>query len=546
MIAPKRKRARFGLASLGAGMLLASAPAAAQPAAAQESAGDTLSRDLRSLSQNPRSLQALMGAGMSALQLGDAQAALTFFARAEEIDPRDGRIKMWIGSALVQLEQPRGALKFFGEAVSLGVPEMEVARDRGLVHDMMGDPRRAQADYRLALRRGPDPEATRRLALSLAISGEREKALQLLEEQLLVRDHAAARTRAFVLALTGDSAGANRAAREMMPGPQAAAMAPFLDRLPSLAPSDRALAVHFGHFPGEGRTRPADTYAALDHTTQAGRPDAGQAALGRPRSPAAEPVSDAPRRRPGTQGAEQKPKPIVTAAAASSRPVAAPVESRQPIPPPRVEVPPVEIALPGPAPAPAPAETDAPAGTEPQLAITVPEADTDATRAKPEMTTVAPPQPEPASPSAGSEASRLAEVAALVAALPDAEPEPPAASPPPRAKAQPPRPAASAKSKKPVPPKPADPARHWVQVAGGANTAWLPREYARLKAKAPKLLGARSAWTIAVNATNRLLVGPFASTKEAQAFVNELAKQSLSGFVWSSAAGQKIDKLPAK
>ena len=37
----------------------------------------------------------------------------------------------------------------------------------------------------LALRHGADPEVTRRLALSLAISGERERALQLLEEQLL-------------------------------------------------------------------------------------------------------------------------------------------------------------------------------------------------------------------------------------------------------------------------------------------------------------------------------------------------------------------------
>ena len=60
------------------------------------------------------------------------------------------------------------------------------------------------------------------------------------------------------------------------------------------------------------------------------------------------------------------------------------------------------------------------------------------------------------------------------------------------------------------------------------------------------MLGARGAWTTPLNATNRLLVGPFASSKEAQAFVNQLKAEDLSGFAWTSAAGQKIEKLPAK
>ena len=49
-----------------------------------------------------------------------------------------------------------------------------------------------------------------------------------------------------------------------------------------------------------------------------------------------------------------------------------------------------------------------------------------------------------------------------------------------------------------------------------------------------------------LNATNRLLVGPFAGAKEAQAFVNQLKAGDLSAFAWTSAAGQKIEKLPAK
>jgi hypothetical protein len=85
-----------------------------------------------------------------------------------------------------------------------------------------------------------------------------------------------------------------------------------------------------------------------------------------------------------------------------------------------------------------------------------------------------------------------------------------------------------------------------VQIAGGANAGSLPREYARLKAKAPKQLGSRSAWSVPVNATNRLLVGPFANGREAQAFINELSKEGVSGFAWTSVAGQKIERLPAR
>src|SRR3569623_3225316 len=159
---------------------------------------------------------------------------------------------MWMGSALVQLDQPQAAMRFFNEAQQLGMSESDIARDRGLAWDILGDPRRAQRDYELALRKGPDPEVTRRLALSFAISGERERALQLLEEQLLVQDRAALRTRALVLALTGDAAGADRAAEQSMPPGPASMMAPFLARLPSLRPADRALAVHLGRFPTPG------------------------------------------------------------------------------------------------------------------------------------------------------------------------------------------------------------------------------------------------------------------------------------------------------
>jgi hypothetical protein len=88
--------------------------------------------------------------------------------------------------------------------------------------------------------------------------------------------------------------------------------------------------------------------------------------------------------------------------------------------------------------------------------------------------------------------------------------------------------------------------RYWVQVAGGANKADLPKAFAKLKEKSPKLFAGRSAWTTPLRATNRLLVGPFKTSAEAQEFVNTAGKEKLSAFTYASPAGQDVEKLPAK
>lgn len=625
-----RRGVRFGLAVLGAGTMFTAAPAAAQTTGAfTERPQAALSRNLRSLAANPKSLTALMGAGRAALDLGDAQAALTFFARAEEQMPRDGRVKMWIGNALVQLQQPHAALKFFRDAAELGVPAADLARDRGLAHDIAGNPREAQRDYRMALQKGRDDEATRRLALSLAISGEREPALRLLEDQLLVRDRSAERTRALVLALTGDSAGAARAVQTAMPGPQAGAMSPFLARLPGLAPAERALAVHLGIFPQDGRTAPPSTYAMNDFAnavTDAGRPDPGQGSLAR-RSSLPEPVSAEPRRRPGSEGGLA---PAVRRSTVTLRPVAksggeealAGVRQR--------ETPKRPSASPGfgtsnshwalsrgleprparrkPDPKPQPARTPAPTPVPAETTVAAisapsPVSASQGSPPEPVVTPSATPLPqfqlqpgvqtqpaevriaavEPSRPSPPAELppppaeARIATVDPSTPTQPDLQPGPaevpiaeatPSAPPPQEegvptgsrladlsatiadiAEAEPPaaksKPATAATEKKPKPAAP-EASRVWVQIAGGAAKAAMPREFARLKAKAPKLLGPRSAWTAPLNASNRLLVGPFASSREAQAFVNQLKAEDVSGFAWTSAAGQKVEKLPAR
>src|SRR5688500_8227182 len=113
--------------------------------------GAELRRHLTTLADNPRSLDALVGAGRAALATGDAEAALSFFGRADELSPRNARVRAGMASALVQLGRAPTALQLFAEAIALGAPEVEIAGDRGLAFDMSGDPRRAQQDYALAL-----------------------------------------------------------------------------------------------------------------------------------------------------------------------------------------------------------------------------------------------------------------------------------------------------------------------------------------------------------------------------------------------------------
>jgi hypothetical protein len=85
--------------------------------------------------------------------------------------------------------------------------------------------------------------------------------------------------------------------------------------------------------------------------------------------------------------------------------------------------------------------------------------------------------------------------------------------------------------------------RYWVQVASGANKSDLGRAWEKTKARAPKLLGGRPTWTTPWKKSNRLLVGPFKSDEEAQAFVNTLGKAGMGGMQFTSRSGAKVERL---
>ena len=234
------------------GAVLAGVPAIADAQVAvggrSEAPSDALARNMKVLSTSPNSFDALIGAGRASLALGDSQAAAGFFGRAEEAWPASPLPQAGIGAALAIEGDGASALQYFARATQRGATQAMIGADRGLAYDLVGQHAQAQADYRAALSGRDGDEARRRLALSLAISGQKAEALSLLSPLMARGDAAGARTRAFVLALTGDANGAKSAIEAAMPG-SSSNMAYFFRKLPALRSDQKAAAVNLGIFP---------------------------------------------------------------------------------------------------------------------------------------------------------------------------------------------------------------------------------------------------------------------------------------------------------
>ena len=313
------------LCACAAGLACAvGAPAAAQGSYSpyDETPAAALARYVRTLAQDPRDFQALIGAGRSALELGDTQAAAGFFARADEVNPRSPLPQAGMGAVQVANGDPRAAMPYFRRAEQLGANVAMMGCDRGLAYDLLGQQAQAQADYRAALGGADGDEARRRLALSLAISGDQAGAVAAIAPLASKGDSAVPRVRAFILALTGNSSAAMTAIDAAMPGSWTR-VAPFLTRLPTLAPGAKAAAVNLGIFPEAGqmayayaapvRTAPS---AAVAQTASTDRLAGVDALLQPPSAP--QPVW----RQPSLE-TQAPPKPVQVAYAAPPRPASA-------------------------------------------------------------------------------------------------------------------------------------------------------------------------------------------------------------------------------
>lgn len=548
--------AALGGALGGAAMLLPAMPVAAQEVvqALPPREAAELNTAMRRLSARPTDLEALVTAGNASLSLRDAGAAAGFFQRASALAPADARVIL--GNARVALVQrrPVDALRGFEAAEAAGVPPLDIAADKGLAHDLVGDTLGAQALYNRVLDAGENPEVRRRLALSYAIAGNRAEFERALYPQLRDEDRAAYRTRAFGLAILGRTDEAVSIADTMMSTDLALRMAPYLRYMPRLTRAQQAAAGNLGAFPAAadiGRDAPEIAAYASAGTRIAAHADTSLTPTGAPLGS----------RRPG-------PAPTPSARPVTQRvptPAPAPTPIRAPAPAPtriaQAELPPVS-AKPTPTPTPAPivrpttGATPAPTPTlAPAPAVVVPtapeplparpsleEAFADFDRATPAAAAPAPDAVDIARLAAerNSAEARAAREAEARAARDKAARDRAAKAAADKAAKEKAEKAAKEKAEKAA--KAAEPARYWLQVGVGRNTAAYGLDWKKLAKQAGGALDGKGPWAVKYGATNRMLAGPYPSAATASAALKKLKDKGIEALPFRSDEGEKVTK----
>jgi tetratricopeptide (TPR) repeat protein len=112
-------------------------------------------------------------------------------------------------------------------------------------------------------------------------------------------------------------------------------------------------------------------------------------------------------------------------------------------------------------------------------------------------------------------------------------------------KIEPAKPKPKPKPEPAKPPPPSHPSRIWVQLGVGQNIAALKYDWRKLNRTQASLFKGQKAYVSDYGRTNRMLVGPFASRKAADAFLASLAKAGMNDpYLWLSPAGQVVEPLP--
>ncbi|MFM2236261.1 MAG: hypothetical protein RL209_295 [Pseudomonadota bacterium] len=553
------------------------APIIAEPAGAAQ-----LRAAMRRISLNPSDADAMADAGNAALALGDANAALNFFTRANTLRPGNSRIVAGLATATVRTENPFEALRLFDQAVSLGANEPAIALDRALAYDLLGNFGRAQQDYKLARTASISDDLIIRQAVSLSLAGQKDAADAMLLPLLQPNSATAWRARAFMLAARGDLRESTKVAQGFMDASSVLRIERFFRLMPSLTDAQKAAAIHLGHFPtgqavgqdSEQVRRIASTLPKAPVVSGDNRLIPSGTALGPKAAPSRDSKTMAPKpdRKRVQKAPEQKEIPAIVAnipeaqklpKTATSQPGTATVRGKleeakssqiasvsnnAPTPAAITVAPTPAVITPAPTPAPTPAViTPAPATVIVPAVITLQPSQSSGATVEPPPAAQAPavavqaPEPAPAAPAASSRFDLGAIVEAID--IPESE-QRPSQVPVDLKKLKPvvkvdPKLAAKAKAEK------EHPARFWVQIATG-NADALGFDYRKLSKTYAALLRSRNAFTAKWGRTDRLLVGPFANQKAAKKWESDYKKAGGLAFIWKSEIGEIVNPLKTK
>lgn len=254
---------------------IAAAQSVREPAGSAE-----LRAAIRRISYNSGDADALADAGNASLALGDANAALNFFTRANSIRPNNGRIVAGLATATVRTENPFEALRLFDDAIRLGISDRMIAADRALAFDLLGNFARAQQDYKLARTAATSDDLVIRQAISLSLAGQKSDADAMLLPLLEKNSAAAWRARAFMLAARGDFRESTKVTQGFMDAGSAQKMERYLRLMPELTAAQQAAAIHLGHFPASQYVgRDSDQLRRVASTIPPVGPSAGESRL---------------------------------------------------------------------------------------------------------------------------------------------------------------------------------------------------------------------------------------------------------------------------
>lgn len=557
-----------------------SIPSVREPAGAVE-----LRAAMRRIAVQPSDADALADAGNAALALGDANAALNFFTRANAIRPRNGRITAGLATATVRTENPFEALRLFDDAIRLGISERTIAADRALAFDLLGNFARAQQDYQLARSASSSDDLVIRQAISLSLAGQKSDADGMLLPLLQKNNGAAWRARAFMLAARGDTRESAKVAAGFMDARSAQKMERYLRQMPDLTAAQQAAAIHLGHFPANNIGRDSENVrrvsASIPAPTTArnesrlipvGEPLGKKAAKEKPKE-----LSSRKRERErvakedAERAAQRNTPPVKIAKADNARlstdnarsvvegakVATIAVTKATELPPPETARPLVNVVT-------------ASAGLlQPNPSTAQPVANSPVSYPQPASNVIQGPSeggvPVPRTAAVAVTTTPLAEsprttlpfdLAAIVGSIdiPESEQKPSAvpvdlkklkpavpkiaAADIPKAGKADPKAAAKAAAA-------ANPARFWVQIATGEASA-LGFDYRKWTKKSADLFKGHEGWTSAWGRTDRLLVGPFADLKASKKWEADFRKAGGGGFAWKSENGVVVTPLKGK
>lgn len=520
-----------------------------------------LNAALAQIARDPKNVDALVNAGQASLELGDLEAARGFFGRARALSSANSAAAFGAAQVALKGQNALEALDLLDEAEKLGMPKARIGADRGLAYDMLGDQTAAQAEYNAALIAQDNDETRRRLALSYAISRDARAFEKTLEPLTNRGDIVANRTRAFGLAILGNSEAAAAIANTVMPSASSSQMGAYLRFLGKLTPAQQAAAANLGIFPRAAQIGRDNDQVAQYLARAAAKPNvlARLTPQGDPLGkPAAKPLTQAkdktpkPKSSPAAQTAARKEavsvQPAVPQIAATQTPDSTLVAASNP--PARAQDAVKQAAAIAPSPDQAtPGDEGGASFAEVFALFNAPSTVFDPARsAGVDVTKITPPlekapQKVAVKPAPKTEISAKSDAESVDKKDAKAKKGDDKAAAKSKADAAS-KSAKSAAAKNNVKdPKAEHPSRIWVQIATGTDGKAIAYDWRKLNRKSPKTFGKLSAFTAPYGRYVRLLVGPQKSQDEARKLTAKLKEEGVSSLIFVSDDGQKIDPL---